>query len=485
MPKKKKSKIEIVGSKILWEGLTKEVVSPALGRYYNGQDHFYFGISLPTELELQETKEEGESDTIFKESIDLFLARTGDYANPSFEPITFDVRPSLFNRWERHSIKEYYEKKKEDPETPLVEEFYLLEDLIQVVKRHVELQDEDEYLLLALWICGTYIHPLFSSYPYLFLYGAKGSGKTNLLTLASTFSFNGQFLTKPSASNIFRLVNNFHPMMALDELDLTKIEDDNTRDLLNILLVGYKRGAFVPRSSETNLDEIKMYPTYCPKILAGVKELNDMVRDRCIEVIMVKSTIDYPLLQETEEMKEIRNRIYMWALENWHVIRDEYKKYETDRTFIGREKELWYPIFAIADAFQKKEHIISIAKRKVERHRVEEAVDSIERKLLRALEPLIKTDIWLYLKDIKESYKGELISLDEVNSDTDKWLKERFIGSMLRRLGLVSDHRTVHGRSQILIKKDVFDKIRRVYEVGRVEVGEKVEKVGNEKSILM
>lgn len=451
---------------VLWDGLDKQIVHPAIGVYNNDdKEHFYFGISLPTSITIENYKKDHDGNTVASRSNEQkympFIARDDQYLDPDEEAIEFSVKPTNFNRWEIENIKWFYETKHKDMSLPVINEYELLQDITELLKQHIELQNEGEYLLLALWIFGTYLHNIFNTFPYLFAYGSKGSGKSKLLYTVSYLAFNGQMLAKPSSSNIFRLINNCASTLAIDEIDLSDLKDDNSKDLHSILLSGYKADAKVPRSSEKNLNEIQFYSIYSPKLLAGSKELADMVRDRSIELVMVKSRRSFPILQDNVIHRDLRNKLYCWALENWMVVKDYYEKYETDMTFIGRERELWYPILALAEAFDMKDTVLELAKNKTQTHRTDESIESEERKIIRTLDKIVKGDGWFLLKDIKTAFIEDLIDLDE-NTD---WVKERYVSRLLKKLGVVADKEMPQNRVKVLIHRKKIEELMTNYDI--------------------
>jgi hypothetical protein len=64
---------------------------------------------------------------------------------------------------------------------------------------------EDSYLsFITLWVMGTYLFMIFRYYPYVWLNAEKGSGKTLLMEILSSVAFNGELITNPTESVIFR-----------------------------------------------------------------------------------------------------------------------------------------------------------------------------------------------------------------------------------------------------------------------------------------
>ena len=73
------------------------------------------------------------------------------------------------------------------------------EDIISLLSEWVDIP-EDYKKIIAIWICGTYLHKKFSTFPYLFFNAMRGSGKTRLLKIISWLQYNGNgdILNNPS-----------------------------------------------------------------------------------------------------------------------------------------------------------------------------------------------------------------------------------------------------------------------------------------------
>jgi hypothetical protein len=449
---------KILETEVSWEGFTKQRIHPALGVFKNdGTEHLYFGVSLPSKIKFID------GDDIIEDEEEKYYM-VGDNGK-LYDPvkleneILFKVNPNIFNRWNKDNIHSFIDNKRNDK--PTIDVYEIFNELKEVLKTHIGLNKEEEYDILTLWIIGTYVHTCFNSYPYLFFYGAKGCGKSNALKVLSYFSFNGMFLARPSASNVFRLVNTLQCTLAIDELDLSNLKkDDDAKDLHSILLNGYKRDACVPRSSENDLDNIRMYPIYSPKALAGSKILADMIKDRSIEFIMIKSDTSYPTFIDNNFSAELRDKLYILALEIWKDVMREYANLESNTSIQGREKEKWQGLLALGNAFQMDyKNLQEFALFKINEHLEEEMIDSEERNILRVLNGLVIGDQWYYAKDLKDGYIEYLRSIDE-NVD---YVRERYVVKLIKKIGLISEKGLTHGKARLLIKRSALNSIMKSY----------------------
>lgn len=203
-------------------------------------------------------------------------------------------------------------------------------------------------ILVALWSAGTYLFEGFPTYPYLFLNGEKGVGKSKVQDIIECVAFNSVKVVDPSPALIFRLVNQLRPTLLIDEAE--KLDREASRELRSIINAGYKRGAVVPRV-EGESRVIKFFNTYCPKALAGIHGLGSVTEDRCITIVMTKPGVGVD--QQNREVDPEKSE--------WAIIRDGFYRLPFDYAdkvmekrltlpvwLRARDRELWQPILKLA-----------------------------------------------------------------------------------------------------------------------------------------
>ena len=246
--------------------------------------------------------------------------------------------------------------------------------------RYIELPEKSDYVYLTLWTIGTYFHPLFNAYPYIYLGGIKQSGKTKTLTLLSVLAFNAFLSANMSTSSIFRLVQNARGTLLIDENEKLS-NKDRAQDFRSLLLSGYKKGAYVYRTEKSTKDRFISMPfeIYSPKAIANISGLEDVLEDRCKVIIMKRARNRIIANREInildEEWQRIRNDLYLLVM-NYHSELSEliarfselseydeivdllHEKTGIDKKAImsisAREMELWKPIFILAMFFDQK-----------------------------------------------------------------------------------------------------------------------------------
>jgi len=79
-------------------------------------------------------------------------------------------------RWSIQELKGVSEEYK----LPNLQEIY--REIKELLKKYIELEEEIDYSLIAVWIIGTYFFPIFSTYPFLHIKAPKRSGKSQCLS---------------------------------------------------------------------------------------------------------------------------------------------------------------------------------------------------------------------------------------------------------------------------------------------------------------
>jgi len=162
------------------------------------------------------------------------------------------------------------------------------QNIIDLLKKYCDLNEQD-YPIVATWIVGTYFHKDFHSYPYLFLNAMKGSGKTRTLKLITDLSNDGEILLQPTEAVLFRTTGT----LGIDEAEgIARKGMENLRELLNGC---YKRGTKVKRMKQkknaegTTEQVVEEFSIYRPLALANINGMEDVLGDRCINIVLERS----------------------------------------------------------------------------------------------------------------------------------------------------------------------------------------------------
>jgi hypothetical protein len=206
------------------------------------------------------------------------------------------------------------------------------------------------YDVLACWIVGTYLFPMFSCFPYLILVGAKKSGKSTVLDFLSLICWNAtKKMACPSESSLFRLVQCAKPTQLIDEIHRLLIRPDISGALQSVLEVGFEKDGVVPRVDRENR-VVELFEVYSPKALASREKLE--VEDKGIVFIMQPATdVRYGKARQRlvfeKELPALRIELIKFALTHWEEIKKEYERLEPDDKLYGRDFLLFAPLLAV------------------------------------------------------------------------------------------------------------------------------------------
>ncbi len=367
------------------------------------------------------------------------------------------------NRWSLDGIRSWLDGGK------IVEKTKLYRMVRSAFEDYMEFQDETDYDFLTLWTIGTYVFPIFGAYPYVFIGGIKGVGKTKLLTLLSLMAFNAIFSGNLSSAALFRLIQSGRATVLLDESE--KLDNpERAQELRCLLLNGYKRGGLVYRvNKDTGRPE--PFEVYSPKAIANIRGLEDILEDRCVSIVIVKGktdVIDREPEIEDPRWEKIRDALYTFALTHHKrivQIKNEIGKLEELR---ARSREIWLPILTLAKFFDEGrglyDRILKYAIQKEDERLVENITETREYLLVQALTKLVQSK-----KNSSEIYEDGYLpvhkikdALAEYFDGEQRWLTSRWIGKALRRLGFKDKRRVGTGYEYLIPADKVSDLAERL-----------------------
>lgn len=357
----------------------------------------------------------------------------------------------------------------------------------------------DNYEIVSLWLIGTWLHKNFNTFPYLFVNAMKGSGKTRFLKLVKELAKDGDLLASLSEAVMFRTTGT----LCIDEFESIKNKEKQAlRELLN---TAYKKGGKVKRMRKVKNIEgeqqvVDEFNTFRPLCMANINGMEEVLADRCINIILEKSDNDIitrmienfddnPKIIEIKSILKIlaiqrswrsvyrgENSIYtQWndyikqytllyinTLPNAnihnYVIEPELEKlfkkiYETNIN--GRNLELTLPLILIAYEIGIEDSFIKIIESIVSEKKDE---DTIESRDIMIYEFISKQDSedWYKIKELTNIFRQE-IDFDEAE---EHWLTYNWFGRALKRLNLRKEHRRMH--EGIEVKLDVSKAINKM-----------------------
>jgi hypothetical protein len=362
----------------------------------------------------------------------------------------------------------------------------------QVLKKYIDTSEEN-YEIIAIWIIGTYVHSVFSSYPYLFFNAMKGSGKSRTIKLIAKLSRNGRLAMDLTDAVLFRTAKG--STLGIDEFENVAAKERTTlRTLLN---AAYKSGVKVSRmTKQKSKDGEKMmveeFEIYAPIVMANINGMDDVLSDRCITIIQERSVNDRinrliedfdsnPDIQSIKKKFEV-NFVQLVKLVQSKNIIDEWNKYVEIKcspelytpeitqtalsTLITSEKqkifdniyasdikarhlELFFPLFILASLISEEQldKTIEIAKKIVAVKKNDDLAESRDVALIEFISTRQQSLAYISMKDLTEQFRGFMQEEDEqYHTITSKW-----IGKALKRLNLLIHHRRLGKGVEVIL----------------------------------
>jgi hypothetical protein len=228
-----------------------------------------------------------------------------------------------------------------------------LEAVARFVRRYVVLSN-DQLAAVALYVVHTHAYEAAETTPYISASSAeKRSGKTRFLEALELVVGNPLPTSNISDAALFRAIAERKPTLLFDEVDAIfgpKARD--REDLRGMLNAGYRRGAVALRMGGPNMRMLEAFPVFCPKVFAGIGELPDTIRDRCIRIRLERRTRDerierFRRRDVVEEAEPIRQSLE--SLAAFHADALAYARPMLPDELDDRAQDCWEPLLAIAD----------------------------------------------------------------------------------------------------------------------------------------
>jgi len=349
----------------------------------------------------------------------------------------------LDTRWKYKSIKDYLEGKVSSPDPAK-----LFNDIKALFNKYMDYRDERLYDYFSYWVIGTYLFPLFSAYPYVFLNGKSETGKSKTMRICEGLSFNAINTANISDASFFRIIEGSRATLLLDEME--KVGDPEQRNnLLSLILAGFIKGAKVIRTEKVYKDQFvpRKFEIHSSKMIANVKGIPiETMKNRCVTFVTSPTRTNKGKLEpdlNDSIWQELRNDLYIFALENWQTIRITKKTIESELK--GYAFNRWEAILTLAKFFsnylksdESLNNMQDLSLEKTEEREQEKKV-SYDIQLLESVIDLVNEDekrldygekknkVFYASKDIREKYINDL----DIEGNPPDWLTPQKVGRML------------------------------------------------------
>ena len=232
----------------------------------------------------------------------------------------------------------------------------LLGEVYAFVRRFVVLTDS-QVVLLALWVLHAYVFRAMDSTPYVHVTSAEPrSGKSRLLEVIELLVPKPLKADNISGAALAHSIENGCTLL-LDEIDSvfkpSGRQSDTQESLRGIVNGGFRRsGRYIRMAGKGTEMTPKTFSTFGPKMLAGIGELPQTVRDRCVRIVTTRKL-------PTEHVERFRyraarlqgeaiaERVSVWADSAFGLIQKA--ESEIPDELDDRMMDAWEPLLAIAE----------------------------------------------------------------------------------------------------------------------------------------
>lgn len=224
----------------------------------------------------------------------------------------------------------------------------LLDEISSTLKRYIVLPAGSD-AGIALWIIHVWCLNAFDLSPLLRIESpVKGCGKTSLLILVGELLPRSFSTANMTTANAYRMVDKFSVSLCIDEVDQSL---KNNEELIALVNSGYTRKtAQVPRC-EGDKNEVKVFNSFCGKLLAGIGKLPGTTDSRSIKIHLKKKTkmeqVERLLFHELDVFGSIKSRCARIALDYTQALRLADPK--IPEKLGDRDSDNWRPLLSIAD----------------------------------------------------------------------------------------------------------------------------------------
>lgn len=223
--------------------------------------------------------------------------------------------------------------------------------------RYIAFRSAAQSLVIALWVAHSHALDSFDYTPYLHISSPeKRCGKSRVLDALTLLVPLPWCAVSPSEAVIYRKIAASCPTLLLDEVDtiFSGGKDENKEGLRALLNAGFNRSATVPRCVGPQQD-VKDFPVFCAKVIAGIGKLPDTVADRSVPIVLARKkrqqTVERFRARDAAAFAEgIHAALAEWASD--HVTTDILRaaRPSLPDCLGDRQADICEPLLAIADA---------------------------------------------------------------------------------------------------------------------------------------
>lgn len=423
-------------------------------------------ISIPMPGNITNKKGDIEQDTILVSVTApgmIFLCSKDQFMNQGIQakiPLTY---PEY--RWGADSFRKFYKG-----EASEVQPYDLYQKILERFQYFVDFDGiEFGASLCGVYAMGTYLYILSEYYPYLKVGGAKGVGKTKLGSIFSNLAFNACKSDNSTAPSIKRLVQDTRGTLIIDEAEGLAYRNSKSESqvaTLQILNSGFNSTGITMVVNNDN-HRIERFSTYGPKVICSIGGLENVLEDRCFEIILQRSlskTIsDRECRASSPEFGNIRDDLYLFDFQKWKEVKEILESLNSPPLRLeatGRDWNLAKLLIAIARLIDR---YAPEGKKVIESEIIKFINADIKRKINSLQETetaIVLNAIYQMIKEMKgpDDYNHS-ITLKDISKkiediDESHKMKSRVISRVLRNTNLFHNPNKMHGVTGFSISKN-------------------------------
>lgn len=314
--------------------------------------------------------------------------------------------------------------------------------IINIQKSAVWNPKQGYHETIACDIISTYFTPCWFSRSRTYIHGERGSGKTQQLNVYGALACRPILTSDTTQASIFRLAHTEQPTILIDDYD---DYDKNKSQAINHIIKAYKKNQTATRVNDNF--KIEVFDVFAPVVFNNISGIDVVLLDRCVKHTLIKcpdnfKPINVEKLAESEQIQELRDDLFLLALNMFDTIKKTYDELEDLLALTERSKEKTLHILTIAklvneETYKKVQNYLEIANDQATADDEEEEKEAI---LLTYLAKRTKTEekIRVTAKGIAETLASDIIPY--YNPDNAYYQKEFhnltiWIGKKLRRYG--------------------------------------------------
>jgi hypothetical protein len=294
----------------------------------------------------------------------LFIVRDdgriyGDGGDASLEELALEVHlpevPPVDKLWSARGVKLYRANQRPDPRNVFARVTDTVDRFIDFNKSLADQRTMAE--MVGCYILASYYLDAFNVIGFLWPNGDRGSGKTQLLTVACELGYLGQVILAGGSFASLRDLADYGAMLAFDDAENMSDPKSSDPDKRALLLAGNRRGNTVPvkESAGERQWRTRYVNTFCPRLFSATKLPDAILASRTIVVPLIRTPdryranadpLDYALWPH--DRRQLLDDLWALGLSLLVELSGYEARVNKRARLAGRNLEPWRAILAVA-----------------------------------------------------------------------------------------------------------------------------------------